>query len=209
MLDLTSTNPGSGTEQLNEHISLHGLGTSSSNRQNAITSWMSQEFPADLMEVLTAQAFPTSLGEHESKNNQGQDNLFTNMDLLHESDNNCLILNSTNSSTLLYPFSDSALTSDVYDTLWSSTNLSPALSEGVSLMQDSYQSESDANAWSTRTKEGSEGAKSSSTAEIPSTMKLTKMGKTVLTLENLDSETRRELLDLLCKRKIITTIEIV
>lgn len=36
-----------------------------------------------------------------------------------------------------------------------------------------------------------------------------KKGKTILTVENLDSDTRSKILDLLCQRKIVVTIEIV
>lgn len=36
-----------------------------------------------------------------------------------------------------------------------------------------------------------------------------KNGKTVITVENLDSETRAEILDLLFKRKLVTTVEVI
>ncbi|KAL8720939.1 MAG: hypothetical protein Q9225_002266 [Loekoesia sp. 1 TL-2023] len=36
-----------------------------------------------------------------------------------------------------------------------------------------------------------------------------KKGKTVITVENLDSETRAEILDLLFKRKLVTTVEVI
>lgn len=208
MLDLISTGQDSGTEQQNQNGSIPDLSTSSIDEPNAITSWMSQ-FQADSMKILPSPAFPTSLGQYDSRNTRAHDKSLTGMELHHESDNNSLVPNSTNSSNSLYPFLDSALNSDMYDTTWSSTNLSPALSESLSLMQDHHERGKDSDGWLALTTECPEAAKACPTTEVPSTTKLTKTGKTVLTLENLDSETRGEIVDLLCKRKIVTTIEIV
>ncbi|KAI4157551.1 MAG: hypothetical protein LQ342_008191 [Letrouitia transgressa] len=58
---------------------------------------------------------------------------------------------------------------------------------------------------STMAIEGQDPATPSSLHELT----ITKKGKTVLTVEDLDPETRGEILNLLCQRKLITTIEIV
>ena len=160
---------------------------------------MSQDFQPDSLEALTSHAFGLSAGQHED--------LFPGLNLHNERDHRGMLLHPAPSSNSLYPFPDSTMTSDMYEVLWSSTDHSPTLSDGMSRMQDAQQQANEASSWPTPKSDGPEGARLSPTSDSLSTTTPDKMGKTVLTLENLDSDTRAEVVDLLCKRKIVTTIE--
>ncbi len=175
------------------------LRTSSINKEDATTSWTSQDFQPESLEAMAAQDFALKLGRHED--------LFPDINIHRETDNNNMLHNSGASSSSLYAFPDPLMSSDMYDVLWPSTDHSPALSESLSLMQDARLSASDTNTWSTPRSDIVEGARPSPPCDDTSTMTPDRIGKTILTLENLDSDTRAEVVDLLCKRRIVTKIE--
>lgn len=152
------------------------------------------------MEAIISQGFALPLGHHED--------LFPDMDIHDETDDNNMLHNPGANSSSLYAFPDSVISSDMYDVLWSSTDHSPALSGSLSLMQDARLLMNDTNTWSTPRSDIAQGARPSSPSDNTPTMTLDKTGRTVLTLENLDPDTRAEVVDLLCKRKIVTKIEI-
>ena len=197
--DPTSTGRGSGAEQQHQGTPSQRLGISSINGMDATTSWMSQDFQTGSLEAIASQGFALQLGHH--------DDMFPDMNSHDETDNNIMLHNSGASSSSLYAFQDSVMASDMYDVLWSSTENSPALSDSLSLMQDARLSADDTNTLSTLKSDIVEGARPSSPCDDTSTMTPDKPGKTVLTLENLDPDTRAEIVDLLCKRKIVTKIE--
>jgi len=87
-------------------------------------------------------------------------------------------------------------------------NLSPTTSKAFSPMNDRQQPPGGFERQATLT-DVAETTTPSSLNEIRSVNTPAERGKTVLTLENLDPETRSEVLDWLCRRKIVTTIEIV
>ena len=160
---------------------------------------MSQDFQIESLEAMAPQGFALPLGYHED--------MFPDMNIHHEIDTNIMPDESGASSSSLYAFPDSVMSSDMYDVLWSSTDHSPALSESPARMQDAHLSANDTKTWSTPRSDTVEGARPSSPGDDTSTMTPDMTGKTVLTLENLDPDTRAEIVDLLCKRKIITRIE--
>ena len=199
MFDPTSTSRGSGAEQQHQGTPSQCLGISSINEMDATTSWMPQDFHTGSLEAIASQGFALQLGHY--------DDMFPELNSHDETDNNIMFHNSGASPSSLYAFQDSVISSDMYDVLWSSTDHSPALSDSLSLMQDAPLSANDTNTCSVRRSDIVEAARPSSPCDDTSMMTPDKPGKTVLTLENLDSNTRGEIVDLLCKRKIVTKIE--
>lgn len=208
-LDLVPFDNDSDTELPSQSASFHNSGASSINTQPAHSHWISQFFPTDPIEALH---FPAPSGDHDTNGIQFPENTLTGTNPHHDSDNKSQISKSRHSPSSLYQLPDSAMTCDSYDMSWSSTNVTPALetAERSSFIQDPLQSASDGTVWRMHTTKRSGAARPLPADEVSSSMmKLPEAGKTVLTLENLDSETRLELVDLLCKRKIVTRIEIV
>ncbi len=199
MCGLVPTSPESGMKQ---HDSFIQSILATSIDDETINSWLSQGTQADHMESLDPQLFPGELGQHESQITQEHDNLFTTMNPYHESDKTRPVLTSPNSSTSLYPFSNATMCVD------SRMNLSPTTSKAFSLTNDGQQPPGGFEGQATLT-DVIETTTPSSSHEIPPVNTPAERGKTVLTLENLDPETRSEVLDWLCRRKIVTTIEIV
>ena len=191
-----STGHGSNAEQQHQDTPPQRLRTSSINRRDAATSWMSQDFQTESLMGMASQGSALPLGHHED--------MFPDMNIHHETDNNIMLHYSDASSSSFYAFPDSVMSSDMYDVLWSSTDHSPALSESLSRMQDARPSANDEETWSTPRSDIVEATRPSSPGDDSSTMTPDKTGMTVLTLENLDPDTRAEIVDLLCKRKIVT-----
>lgn len=199
MCGLVPTSPESGMKR---HDSFIQSVLTTSIDDETINSWISQGTQADHMEFLDPQLFPGALGQYESQITQEHDDLFTTMNPYHESDKMRPVLTSPNSSTSLYPFSNATICADSW------MNLSPTTSKAFSPMNDRPRLPSGLEGQATLT-DVIETTAPSSSNEIPSVNTPAERGKTVLTLENLDPETRSEVLDWLCRRKIVTTIEIV
>lgn len=198
MCDLISTSPESG---LKHHDSfLHNMTTTSIDDQ-AINSWIAQGTQADHMEVLDSQSYSGALGHYGSQMTPGQDDLFATMNPYHESDRPRSALMSPKSSTSLFPFPNTTMSYDSW------MNLTPTTLNALSSMNDCQQPP-DGLEGQASLHEVTETATPTSSNEVPLVMTPPKRGKTVLTLENLDSDTRSEVLDLLFRRKIVTTIEI-
>ena len=207
--DQTPTGPESSMKLHNSLIK--DIGTIVIDNQ-AITEWISQDFRADHMEFLASQSFPASFGQLEAKDTYDREDLWSSLNIHESSSNNTNnsrpVLAWHNSSSSLHSFLDFTMTSDTYDAPGSWTNPNPTTSDALSLVHDGPQPACNLDhqrPLMDRTKT----ATWSRSNGIPSTMALTKRGKTVLKLENLDPETRGDVLDLLCRRKIITKIEIV
>ena len=201
MFDAKRTSQGSDVEQQQQDMPSQRLRHKTYiNKEDGTTSWTSQDFEAESMEAMLSQGFALPAGHHEDP--------FPDMDIHHETDDNNMLHNPGVSSSSLYAFPDSVMSSDMFDVLWSSTEHSPALSGSLPLMQDALLSVNDTNTWSTPRSDIVQRARPSSPSDDTSTMTPDKTGRTVLTLENLDPDTRAEVVDLLCKRKIVTKIEI-
>lgn len=196
MRDVISTSPESNMKQ---HDSYSHNTTTTSIDDQAINSWISQDTEADPMEVLDPQLFQGALGQYGPHIPHGHDDLFTTMNPYHESDRSRTDLTSPNSSTSLFPF---AMSCDTW------MNLSPTASKALLSMNENQQRPGGPEGQATLTDVRGSATPSSSNG-MPSGASSGERGKTVLTLENLDPETRSEVLDLLFRRKIITTIEIV
>ena len=169
---------------------------------DTITSWISQETQADHMDFFDPHLFPGPLGHYESQITQEHDDLFTNMNAYQENHEARPPLTPHNSSTSLFPlFSTTMNASTWMDLDHSTSNVFPSSND---LPQLPSSSEGQATL-----SDVTEAVTPPSPHEIPFTHTPTEKGKTVLTLENLNAETRSEVLDWLCKRKIVTTIEIV
>lgn len=198
--DPISSGHGSGAEQQHQDTPSHRLRKSSINEMDATASWMAQDFQTESLKAMASQASALPLGHHED--------MFPELNIHEETDNNIMLDNSGASYSSLYAFPDSVMSSNMYDVLWSSTGHSPALSESPSRMQDDPLSAYGTKTWSTPRSDIVEAAWPSPPCDDTSTMTPDTTGKTVLTLENLDPDTRAEIVDLLCKRKIVTRIEI-
>ena len=196
MHDLIATSPESNMKQ---HDSYLPHTTTTSIDDQAINSWISQDTKADPMEGLDPQLFHSALGQYGPHIPQGHDDLFTTMNAYPESDRSRADLTSPNSSTSLFPFPMSCDT-------W--MNLSPTASKALLSMNEQQQPPGGPDGQAILTDLTGPATPSSSNG-ILSGVSSGERGKTVLTLENLDPETRSEVLDLLFRRKIITTIEIV
>ncbi|MCJ1385153.1 hypothetical protein MMC17_008272 [Xylographa soralifera] len=197
--------------------SVQTLKSSPGDNQSLVTSWMSHGLNADTMEGLATATFHTATVQSDGRETLAYDGLFDNMGLNHKCDDNSLIFTSNHSSTSLFPFTESTLlTSELFDTHGTLMEISPVKLDAVIPRKDHHQSGFDLDTWPTLTDRSpespatpsQEATTTPSSAGVPSTQTLSKRGKTILTLENLDPETRGEIVDLLCKRKIITTIEI-
>ena len=200
MCGLVPTGPESGG--MKEHNSFTQSNLSTSVDSETINSWISQGTLVDHMEFLDPQLFPEALGQYESQTTQEHDDLFTNMSSYHESDKTRPVLKSPNSSTSLNPFPNATMSVDSW------MNLGPPTSKAFSPMNERQQPPGGFEGHATLA-DVIETTTPSSSKEIPSVNTPAERGKTVLTLENLDPETRSEVLDWLCRRKIVTTIEIV
>lgn len=206
MHDLIPTSPENGKKQHDPF--LQTISTTSMDDQ-AITSWISQGARADPMEVLDPQLFPGALGQYGPRIPQAHDDLFTTMNPYsnNESDKTRSVLMSPNSSSSLFPFPNATMSFDSWMNL-SPTTTSRALSSTNDRQQqppagglEGQATLTDANVTEAVTPSSSNG--------IQSVVAPGERGKTVLTLENLDPDTRSDVLDLLFRRKIVTTIAIV
>ena len=199
MCGLVSTSPEDGVQQHDSFIQ-NALATSID--YETINSWILQGAQADKMEFPDPQLFAGVHVQHESRNSQEHDDVFTNMNPYNESDSARPVLTSTNSSTSRYPFTNATNNAESW------MNLSPTTSKAFPPMIDRQQPPNDVDGQATL-RDMTETTTPSSSNEIPSINTPLERGTTVLTLENLDAETRRECLDWLCRRKIVTKIEII
>ena len=161
-----------------------------------IITWISQGIHASPLETLDPLSFPGALTQYGSNFAQGHDNLFSSMNL--ETDKP---IGSSDSSSSLYNLSNTRANCDPWMTS------SPITPNALSPVDDHRQSPSVLEELATQT-DVTETATPSSSNEISSLSTTAEGSRTVLTLQNLDSETRSEVLDLLFRRKIVTTIEI-
>lgn len=198
MQDLISTSPDTGVKH--DDPFLHNVSTTSIEDQ-AINSWIAQGTQADHMEVLDPQLFSGTLGQYGPQIAQGPEDMFTTMNPYHEGDKTRPVLMSPNSTTSLFPFTNGPICCDSW------MNLSPTTSKALLSMNEHPPAPGSLEGQATLT-DVTETGTPSSTKDIPSLVTPTERGKTVLTLENLNPETRSEVLDLLFRRKVITTIEI-
>ena len=179
---------------------LHSIPTSSIEDQ-AINSWIAQNTQDSPMEVLDPQLFQGTLGQFGSHLTHSHNDIFTTMAPYHENDEARRVLISPSSSTSLFPFSNAPLNCENW------MNLSPTTSKALLAMNENHQQPVGLDSQATMTDVTEIATQSSS--EIPLVNTPAERGKTVLTLENLNPETRSEVLDLLFRRKVTTTIEIV
>ena len=198
MRDVIPTSPEGGMKH--QESFLQSISTTSIDDQ-AINSWIAQGAQADPMEVLDPQLFQGALGQYGSHITQSHNDLFTTMAPYHENDETRPVLMSPSSSTSLFPFSNAQMNCDTW------MNLSPTTSKALLSMNDHQQQPSGLDGLTTMTDRTETATQSSN--EIPLVNTPAERGKTVLTLENLDPDTRSEVLDLLFRRKVTTTIEIV
>ena len=168
----------------------------------AINAWIARDTQSDPMEVLDPRLFHGALGQYGSHMTQGHDDMFATMTPYHESDKTRPVLTSPNSSTSLFPFPNTTMSCDTW------MDLSHTTSKALLSMNDRQQASDGHEGQATATDLTDSGTQSSPNS-VPSMSMPAERGKTVLTLENLDPETRTEVLDLLFRRKVITTIEIV
>ena len=198
MRDVIPTSP---EGDMKHHESfLQSISTTSMDDQ-AINSWIAQHTQGGSMEVLDPQLFQGALGQYGSHNTQSHNDLFTTMAPYHENDETRPVRMSPSSSKSLFPFSNAPLNCDNW------MNLSPTTSKTLLSMNDRQQQPVGLDGQATMTDVTETATQSSN--EIPLVNTPAERGKTVLTLENLDPETRSEVLDLLFRRKVTTTIEIV
>ena len=198
MCDVIPTSP---EGDMKQHESfLQTISTTSIDDQ-AINSWIAQHTQGGSMEVLDPQLFQGALGQYASHNTQSHNDLFTTMAPYNENDEARPVLMSPSSSTSLFPFSNAPLNCDNW------MNLRPTTSKALLSMNDRQQQPVGLDGQATMTDVTETATQSSN--EIPLVNTPAERGKTVLTLENLDAETRSEVLDLLFRRKVTTTIEIV
>lgn len=191
MGDVISTSP---EGDMKHHESfLQSISTTSLDDQ-AVNSWIAQHTQGGPSEVLDPQSFQGALGQYGSHNTQSHNDLFTTMAPYHENDEMRSVLMSPSSSTSLFPFSNAPLNCDVW------MKLSPTTSKALLSMNDPQQQPVGLDGQAAMTDVTETATQVNTPAE---------RGKTVLTLENLNPETRNEVLDLLFRRKVITTIEIV
>ena len=162
----------------------------------ASSPWLPHLFPPDPMEMVP---LPTSMADFNSKGIGFQENIFNSSIPHRDSDNSSLLSVSRHSPSSTYPIPESDMSSISYGLPWSSAYVTSAYGtpERSSHEQSRHQSTEDDTTWPMQLTEASEAA-------LPPGI-----SKTVLTMENLDVDTRRELLELLCRRKIVTRIEIV
>ena len=201
MHDILPTTPES---SIKHHDSfLQGIATTSIDDQ-AINSWIARGTHGDPMEVLDPQLFQGALGQYGSHITHGHNDMFATMVPYHESDNTTPALTSHNSSASLFPFPNTTINCDTW------MDLSPTTSKNLLSMNDRQQAPDGLEGQAIMTDATETATQSSPNSNsIPSVNLPAERGKTVLTLENLDPETRSEVLDLLLRRKVITTIEIV
>lgn len=198
MRDVTPTSPEGGMkhhESFLQHI------PTSSIEDQAINSWIAQNTQDSPMDVLDPQLFQGALAQFGSHITQSHNDIFTTMAPYSENDEARRVLMSPSSSTSLFPFSNAPLNCDTW------MNLSPTTSKALLSMNDRQQQPAGLDGQATMTDVTETATQSSS--ELPLVNTPADRGKTVLTLENLDPETRSEVLDLLFRRKVTTTIEIV
>ena len=178
---------------------------------------MSQDFNADAMEGTASQVFGPTLGQPGSTDRLGHDELFAIVNT--KSDDNSLVLASNSSSNSHFSFADPAFTSDLNEIRRSLLNHRPPASDKALLKQDGYQPAFDLDTWPSMADPASESPLTlppeavtpPSSSGGSSTLMPAKRGDsttTILTLTNIDSNTRGEILEFLCKRKVITRIEI-
>lgn len=196
MCGLVPTGPESGMKQ---HDSFMQSILATPIDDETINSWISQGTQGDHMAFLDPELYPGALGQCESQITQEHDDLLTAMNPYHESDKTRPVFTSPNSSTSLYPSSNGV-------DAW--MNRSPTTSKAFAPTNSRQQPPGGLQGQATLT-EVIETTTPSSSHEIPPVNTPAERGKTVLTLENLDPETRSEVLDWLCRRKIVTRIEIV
>lgn len=155
-----------------------------------ITSWISPSIQSDRTEFFDPQLSPGRVRQSDSPKTQENDDPFTT------------VLRSSDSSTPLQPLPIATMSVDSW------MNLSPTTCNTFLPVIDHRQPPSSFEGHATLS-DVAETATLPSSTEYPLMSAPWERGKTVLTLENLDPETRSEVLDWLCRRKVVTTIEIV
>ncbi|KAI4122743.1 MAG: hypothetical protein LQ338_005636 [Usnochroma carphineum] len=160
-------------------------------------SWSSQALSADLNDILNSDTLHAVFSNFNAKNNSQNNELATGIRLSHESDdNNSDVLMSNTSSVSLNYALDLNTSSDYVSR--STAPKPPSALQGQPRMMLDLETQ-------LSVPESYEPVTPTSTSEVT----LVKKAKTVLTVENLDAETRAEILNLLFKRKLVTTIEII
>ncbi|KAL8992218.1 MAG: hypothetical protein Q9188_007639 [Gyalolechia gomerana] len=160
-------------------------------------SWSSQALSADLNDILNPDTLHAVFRNFDAKDKSQDNELAMDVRLSHESDDNNsnVLMSNTSSVSLNYALDHN--TSSEYVSRSTAPKTPSALRGQPRMIFDLEVQPS--------VPESYEPTTPTSTSEVT----LVKKGKTVLTVEDLDAETRAEILNLLFKRKLITTIEII